>query len=103
MAQPLTTAEGKHLVNDTDHVALVRLVTEAAWRVDEGKANTLHELFVDTGELDMGTRVWKGREEIQQSGRELEQAQTYKCIRHVAGNMRFVAISDDTAEGVTIL
>jgi hypothetical protein len=25
------------------------------------------------------------------------------CIRHVAGNMRFVAVDDNTAEGVTVL
>jgi hypothetical protein len=90
-------------VSDADHIELERLVTEAAWRVDEGKSDTLHELFLDDSELVMGTTVLKGRAAIQQWGRQLEDARTYKCIRHVAGNMRFTIVDDDTAEGVTLL
>jgi len=41
------------LVTDADHAQLSRLVTESAWRVDLGRADTLHELFVDDGELEV--------------------------------------------------
>lgn len=51
----------------------------------------------------IGGTAFKGRVAIREWGRQLEAAQTYKCIRHVAGNMRFVRIDDDTAEGVTVL
>ena len=34
-----------------DHLELERLVIEAAWRVDEGQSDTLHELFTDDGVL----------------------------------------------------
>ena len=43
MEQPLAEA---------DHVQLERLVTEVAWRIDDGHAETVHELFVDNGTLD---------------------------------------------------
>lgn len=101
--QKLVAAEGKRLVSDIDHVALTRLVTEAAWRVDEGRADTLYELFVPDGELTLDGGTLKGRDTIREWGEQLEQARTYWCIRHVAGNMRFVAVDDNTAEGVTIL
>jgi hypothetical protein len=34
-------------VTDADYLQLSRLVIEAAWRVDVGRADTPHELFVD--------------------------------------------------------
>jgi len=49
MTTKLTIPSGKQLVSDADHVELERLVTEAVWRVDEGRADTLHELFTDDG------------------------------------------------------
>jgi hypothetical protein len=49
---PRTTAADtvpEQLVDDIDHMQLTRLVTEVAWRIDHGKADTVHELFVDDG------------------------------------------------------
>ena len=91
------------LVSDADHVALERLVIEAAWRVDQGRSGTLHELFTEDGVLVLGNSVLSGHEAIRTWGRQLEEARTYKCIRHVAGNMRFVVVEEGEAEGVTIL
>jgi len=34
----------EQLVSETDHVQLSRLVTEHAWRADNGRADTIHEL-----------------------------------------------------------
>ena len=42
----LRNGEGKPLVSDADHLALERLITESAWRVDEGKSDLLSELFI---------------------------------------------------------
>jgi hypothetical protein len=95
-----TTAE--QLVSDTDHVELSRLVTEHAWRVDHGRADTVHELYVDDGVLDVGTPV-RGRQAIREWGRQLVAAAPWRSIRHVCGNMRFVADGADAAEGITIL
>ncbi len=58
----LGNSEGKPLVSDADHLALERLITESAWRVDEGKSDLLSELFIDDGEFAIGDEVLKGRE-----------------------------------------
>ncbi len=103
MATQLTTHGRQQLVTDADHVELERLVTEAAWRVDEGRSETLSELFAEDGVLVLGTNELQGRDAIRSWGQQLEAARTYKCIRHVAGNMRFTVVGDNEAEGVTIL
>ena len=105
--QPITApAPLTELVTDTDHVHLSRLITESAWGVDLGRADTLHELFVDDGELEVG-RVYRGREQIRGWGRAIEDAKSYPGIRHVTSNMRFVAGTEadgrDTAEGTTVV
>jgi hypothetical protein len=95
------TAE--QLVSDSDHVQLSRLVTEHAWRADSGRADTLHELYVDDGELIVGPTSLRGREAIHEWGRQLVQAPPWRSIRHVCGNMRFVADGPNAAKGTTIL
>src|SRR5712692_3813977 len=90
-------------VGDADYVQLSRLVIEAAWRVDLGHADTLHELFVPEGTLTMGKTVLQGSEQIRQWGRGAVDAHTFDGIRHVCGNMRFFATGDDTADGITVL
>jgi SnoaL-like domain len=96
-------SNGKTPVSDADHVQLERLVTEAAWRVDEGRSDTLYELFVEDGMLLLGNSELKGHDAIRNWGRQLEDAHTYKCIRHVAGSMRFHLLNERDAEGVTFL
>jgi hypothetical protein len=101
-------------VSETDYVQLCRLVIEAVWRIDSGHADTYHELFVDDGELilppttDNGKIIvpettLRGRQAIYEWGRRLVDAQTFRCIRHVCGNMRFVTDGDAAAVGRTIL
>jgi hypothetical protein len=94
---------GKRPVSDVDHLALARLVTEAAWCVDDGKADTLAELFTEDGVLVLDDRELRGREAIRQWGSRLEAARTYQCIRHVVSNMRFTLVGDGEAKGVTVL
>ena len=102
MSTPVDVS-AQRLVSDEDHVRLSRLVTEAAWRVDLGRSDTLHELFVPDGELDLGETTMRGTEQIREWGRRVEAANTYPGIRHVASNMRFVATGEDSAEGTTVL
>ncbi len=90
------------LVEDADHIALSRLVTEHAWRVDNGCADTVHELYVDDGVLDVGTPL-RGRQAIREWGQKIVESSPWRSIRHVCGNMRFVAHGADAAEGTTIL
>jgi len=101
-------------VSDTDYIQLNRLVIEAVWRIDLGRADTYHELFVEDGELilppttDRGRVVvpettLRGRQAIHEWGRRLLEAQPFGTIRHVCGNMRFVADGANAAVGRTIL
>jgi hypothetical protein len=100
-AENVTTAE--QLVSDADHVQLSRLVTEHAWRADNGRADTVHELYVDDGELILGPTPLRGRQAIYEWGRQLVEAPPWRSIRHVCGNMRFIADGADAAEGTTVL
>jgi hypothetical protein len=91
------------LVSNADYVQLSRLVIEHAWRTDHAQSHTLHELWVDEGELDLGSTVLRGRDAIRAWGRELDEHPPWKTIRHVCGNMRFVNRGPDAAEGTTVL
>jgi len=84
------------------------------WRIDLGRADTYHELFVEDGELILpptthGGKVVvpemtvRGRQAIHEWGRRLLEAQPFGTIRHGCGNMRFVADGADAAVGRTIL
>jgi hypothetical protein len=50
-------ATSDELVSDADYVQLRRLVTEHAWRTGNGRSDTLHELYLDDGELHLGSGV----------------------------------------------
>jgi len=93
----------ERLVSEADHVQLSRLVTEHAWRADNGRADTIHELYIDDGELIIGPTPLRGREAILEWGRQLVENPPWRSIRHVCGNMRFVSDGPDEAAGTTIL
>lgn len=97
---PVKAAE---LVSQADHVQLSRLVTEHAWRTDAGRADTLHELYVDEGELLLPQTRLLGRQAIYEWGRQLDAAPPWRSIRHVCGNMRFLADGADAANGTTLI
>jgi len=44
MSQTKSGPTAELLVSEADHVQLSRLVTEHAWRADNGRAVTIHEL-----------------------------------------------------------
>jgi hypothetical protein len=95
--------EQSPLVNENHYVQLSRLVLEHAWRADNGRADTIHELYVDDGVLDLPPAPLRGRQAIHEWGRQLVAAPPWRIIRHVCGNMRFVATGKNTAEGTTVL
>ena len=86
----------ERLVTESDHVELSRLVTEHAWRTDHGRADTLHELYVDDGVLEVGAPL-RGRDAIREWGRQIVAAAPWRCIRRACSNMRFVADGPDVA------
>jgi len=90
MSQSQGAAPAEQLVTETDHVQLSRLVTEHAWRVDNGRANTVHELYIDDGELTLPPGPVCGREALHAWGQQIVDNTPWQTIRHVCGNMRFV-------------
>jgi SnoaL-like domain len=89
-------------VSDADHVQLARLITEISWRIDHGRAATVHELFVDDGEMSLGPKqVLQGRDAIREWGLQIERAAWR--IRHVSTNMRFVSEGDGVASGISLV
>jgi hypothetical protein len=86
------------LVSGEDHLGLTRLLTEIAWLIDHGRADRVHELFVDGGQMRLGpTAVLQGRDAIKEWGRLRPAVAT----RHVYTNQRFTRVDHDTAEGTT--
>jgi hypothetical protein len=103
MSQAVLATTAEQLVSETDHVQLSRLVTEHAWRADNGRADAIHELYVEDGELILPPTTPRGRQAIYEWGRRLVEAPAWRCISHVCGNMRFVADGANEAEGTTVL
>ena len=103
MSHTATATTSESLVSGDDYMQLSRLVTEHSWRIDNGRADTLHELYVEDGELTLPGVTLRGRQAIQEWGRRLAAASPWRSIRHVCGNMRFVADGPNVAEGTTIL
>jgi hypothetical protein len=103
MSQAVDATTAEQLVSETDHVQLSRLVTEHAWRADNGQADRIHELYVEDGELILPPTTLRGRQAIYEWGRQLVEAPSWRCIRHVCGNMRFVADGANAAAGTTVL
>lgn len=61
------------------------------WTVDNCRADTVHELYVDDGELNVPPTPLRGRQALIEWGRQLVEAPPWRSIRHACGNMRFVA------------
>ncbi|MGZ4619591.1 MAG: nuclear transport factor 2 family protein [Frankiaceae bacterium] len=99
--RPVTTAD--ELASDADYVQLCRLVTEHAWRTDNGRSDTLYELWAEDGELDLGSTLLRGRHAIAVWGRQLVENPPWNTIHHVCSNMRFVTDGPDAAAGSTML
>jgi hypothetical protein len=82
MSAAVPGAMGEQLVGEADHLQLARLVTEFAWRIGHGKAETVHELFVDEGEMTPGSDEPEGSGRVREWGRK-RVAAPYRT-RHVA-------------------
>jgi hypothetical protein len=91
------------LVRQSDYLELSRLVMEHAWRVDHGRADTVHELYVDDGELVVPPTPVRGRAALREWGRKLVESAPWRTIRHACTNMRFTADGPDNAEGTSLL
>jgi hypothetical protein len=81
VSQTKSGVTAEQLVSETDHVQLSRVVTEHAWRADQARADTIHELYVDDGELIVGPTPLRGREAILEWGRQLVENPPWRSVR----------------------
>ena len=93
--------KGMRPVEAADYIQLSWLVTEIAWRIDHGRADTVYELFTEKGEMSLGQNALKGHDQIRECGRQRVLA-TYHT-RHVCTNMRFFIGDYGTVMGTTLL
>ena len=103
MASTSSVATKGQLVSQSDYIELSRLVIEHTYRNDSGRPDTVHELYAEDGVLELQGTTLRGRQAIAEWGRQLVKNPPWRIIRHVCGNMRFVADGPDAAEGITIL
>ena len=93
----------ERLVSESDYLKLSRLVIEHTFRTDNGRSDTLYELYAENGELILPGTTLRGPQAIREWGQQIVQNSPWRIIRHVCGNMRFVSTGPDTAEGITVL
>jgi hypothetical protein len=103
MARTASVATRDQLVSDGDYIELSRLVIEHTYRNDSGRPDTVHELYTEDGVLELQGTTLRGRKAIAEWGRQLAENPPWRLIRHVCGNMRFVADGPGAAEGITVL
>ena len=99
----LQNGSSEKLVSESDYLKLSRLVIEHTFRADNGRADTLYELYAEDGELLLPGGTIRGHKAIREWGQQLVKNAPWRTIRHVCGNMRFISTGPDTAEGVTVL
>jgi SnoaL-like domain len=69
-------------------IAVEELLSEFASRVDEGRGDSVHELFIETGRIETPAFKLAGREEIQQRFSARARDKTRKT-RHFWSNPKF--------------
>ena len=88
-------------VSDADYLQLSRLLVEMVWRLDNGCAETVHELFIDDGRLNVGEKPLTGKAALRAWGAEFDKDPP--AIHHVLSNARFIATGNDRAIGTSTL
>jgi predicted ester cyclase len=87
------------LVGDAEHLTLERLATEVNWRVDNGVAETVAELFTPDGSIGTFGEPAVGTQAIRDWGRAMDRDRPLGNLRHVLSNFRFTADSPTEASG----
>jgi hypothetical protein len=98
--EEISTMPGVGLDHE-DVTEIERLIVEFVWRVDHQSADTVHELFVEDGELTWGGNPMRGRSEIIEWGskRAGQEGQSL----HVCSNIRVVPTGPDRVQVTTYM
>lgn len=103
MSNAINARPAEQFVTEADYVELSRLAIEHGWLTDHGRADEVHELYIDDGKLTLPNGTIRGREAIADWGRQIVNYTPWRTIRHVCGNMRFIYDGENGAIGTTIL
>ena len=95
----MNTLSTDALVDESDFIALTRLALEIAWRVDNGEASSLPDLFTDDGSIATLGEPSVGNDAIRAWGHMMDTDSPIPGVRHVLTNLRFVADGTDRAVG----
>lgn len=95
----MTTTQTDRTVDESDYAALTRLALEVAWRVDNGAAATLTDLFTEDGSIATLGAPNVGHVAIRAWGRMMDTDSPIAGVRHVITNCRFTADGHDRAVG----
>jgi len=87
------------LVDESDFTALTRLALEVAWRVDNGEASSLTDLFTEDGSIATLGEPSVGHDAIRTWGQMMDTNSPIPGVRHVLTNLRFVGDGTDRAVG----
>jgi uncharacterized protein (TIGR02246 family) len=88
-------------VNDSDVLAIQRLLSDFAWHADLGEADLLSSLFTEDGVLHVGGKDLCGRQEIADDSRRRFLTAGRKT-RHVWSNLRVEGEGQDTARATLV-
>lgn len=95
----MSTLQNDELVDASDYTALTRLALEVAWRVDNGEAASLTDLFTEDGSIATLGEPSVGHAAIRSWGQMMDTHSPIPGVRHVLTNFRFVAEGADHAIG----
>ncbi|QHC60999.1 nuclear transport factor 2 family protein [Rathayibacter sp. VKM Ac-2760] len=87
------------LVTFADYAELTRLALEVAWRVDNGQAVTLPDLFTEDGSIATLGEPHVGHDAIRSWGLMMDTDSPIPGVRHVLTNFRFTGSGPATAMG----
>ena len=88
-------------MNDSDVLAIQRLLSDFAWHADRGEADHLAQLFLLDGSLHVGGKKLLGRQQIADDCRE-RAAVAGRKTRHTWSNLRVEATGPGTASATAI-
>ena len=87
-------------LNIEDRQELMDLIVEFAWRVDHGRADTIHELVINDAEIQMHYGPMIGIDAIVAWGEE--RSTVHRTTRHIMTNFRFQAFDHDRVGGTSL-
>lgn len=89
-------AEAELTLSDDDRRKIVELIVEFAWRVDHGKASSMHEIVTDDVEMVLTKGTMVGKDAVKEWGKRRDAAG--RTTSHLTSNFRFSDVGHGRVE-----